>query len=210
MVALAATRYAYAAAALAIGVESLGLPFPGETALITAAIYAGASRELNIFLVVAAAAAGAFLGAAIGFWIGRDVGFRFLLRHGSRFGMTPPRIKLGQYLFLRHGGKVVFFGRFVALLRSFMALLAGANRMPWLRFMAFNALGAIVWASFYGFTAFYLGKAVHHLVWPLALALGGAAMVFIVFGVRFLRRNEERLEAEAERVLPGAITAIRE
>jgi len=121
--------------ALAIGLECLGLPVPGESILVAAAVYAGSSHALNITLVIGAAAFGAILGNAIGFWIGREGGYRLLLRYGRRFGMTDGRIKLGQYLFLKHGGKIVFFGRFVAGLRVFVGIFAGANRMSWRSFL---------------------------------------------------------------------------
>jgi hypothetical protein len=91
---------------LAIGLECLGLPLPGESILIAAAIYAGSSHALNIWLVIGAAAFGAILGNTIGFWIGREGGYRLLLRYGRRFGMTDDRIKLGQYLFLRSSSLV--------------------------------------------------------------------------------------------------------
>jgi membrane protein DedA with SNARE-associated domain len=133
---------------LAIGLECLGLPLPGESILIAAAIYAGSSHALNIWLVIGAAAFGAILGNAIGFWIGREGGYRLLLRYGRRFGMTDDRIKLGQYLFLKHGGKIVFFGRFVAVLRALVALFAGANQMSWRSFLFFNVVGSIVWQYF--------------------------------------------------------------
>ena len=198
-----AAKFVYAAAAFAVGIESLGLPIPGETALISAAIYAGATHRLNIFVLVGAASLGGILGGAIGFWIGRNFGLTLLVRHGALIGMTPRRIKLAQYLFLRHGGKVVFFGRFVVVLRTLAALLAGANAMAWPRFMAFNALGALVWASLYGFGAFHFGKAVQHLAWPLALAMGGIATAALVLAFLFVRRHEKLLEAAAERALPG-------
>ncbi len=201
----APAKFAYGATALAVGIESLGIPFPGETTLITAAIYAGATHRLNIFLVVAAAAAGAFIGDNIGFWIGREFGFKLLVRHGRLIGVTPQRIKLGQYLFVRHGGKVVFFGRFVVFLRSLAAFLAGANRMTWPRFMLFNALGGIVWSSAYGFAAYYLGRAIEHLIWPVGAALGVVAALAITIGFVFLRRNEKRLQDEADIALPGPI-----
>ncbi len=151
-------QYGYGAVALAVGIESIGIPFPGETMLIAAAVYAGSTHQLSVTLVVVAAAAGAIMGDNIGFWIGREFGFRFLLRYGRYVRVTEPRIKLGQYLFLRHGGKVVFFGRFVAVLRALAAALAGTNRMSWLRFLAFNAAGGIAWATIYGFGAYLLGQ----------------------------------------------------
>jgi membrane protein DedA with SNARE-associated domain len=205
----AAAKFGYGAVALAVGVESIGIPFPGETTLIATALYAGASHKMNIVLVVAAAAIGAIIGDNIGFWIGREFGLRLLLRYGRYIRMTEPRIKLGQYLFMKHGGKVVFFGRFVAVLRSLAAFLAGANRMSWPRFLLFNALGAIVWSSAYGFGAYFLGKGIHRLIGPAGIVLGIIALIAIIAGVIFLRRNEKRLEKEAERALPGPVKAER-
>lgn len=93
----------------------MGIPLPGETVLVLAALYAGTHHDLSIWGVIASAAAGAILGDNIGYWVGREFGYRLLLRYGAYIGISDSRIKLGQYLFLRHGTKVVFFGRFVAL-----------------------------------------------------------------------------------------------
>ena len=135
-------HYGYWAVLALVGLESMGLPLPGETALIAAAVYAGTSHELNLAGVIAAASAGAVIGDNIGYGIGRVVGFPLVVRYGPRIGLDERRIKLGQYLFRRYGGAIVFFGRFVAVLRAFAALLAGINRMSWPRFFFFNATGA--------------------------------------------------------------------
>jgi membrane protein DedA with SNARE-associated domain len=190
---------------LAIGLECLGLPLPGESILIAAAIYAGSSHALNIWLVIGAAAFGAILGNAIGFWIGREGGYRLLLRYGRRFGMTDDRIKLGQYLFLKHGGKIVFFGRFVAVLRALVALFAGANQMSWRSFLFFNVVGSIVWAILYGAGAYYLGAKLHLFTGYVAIGSAAAAVTLIASAVIFLRRQEARLQSEAERALPGPL-----
>ena len=195
----------YGAVMLAVGIESMGIPFPGETTLIAAAAYAGSTHKLNIVFVVAAAAAGAIIGDNIGFWIGREIGLRLLIRYGKYIRMTERRIKLGQYLFQRYGGTVVFFGRFVAVLRALAAFLAGTNRMTWPRFLVFNAAGGIVWAGVYGFGAYALGTQIHRLAGPVGAALGAVALVLIVCGFVFLRRHEHQLEDEAERALPGPI-----
>jgi len=191
--------------ALAIGLECLGLPVPGESILVAAAVYAGSSHALNITLVIGAAAFGAILGNAIGFWIGREGGYRLLLRYGRRFGMTDGRIKLGQYLFLKHGGKIVFFGRFVAGLRVFVAIFAGANRMSWRSFLFFNVAGATVWAILYGTGAYYLGGELHLFTRYIAIGSALAAVILVVAAIIFLRRQEERLQDEAERALPGPL-----
>ncbi|WP_459697921.1 DedA family protein [Acidisoma sp. C75] len=201
--------YGYGFVAFAIGVESLGIPFPGEATLLAAALYAGATHHLDIGLVVAAAALGAILGDNIGAWLGRRFGFPLLLRFGRHVRMTPPRIKLGQYLFLHYGCGLVFFGRFVSLLRTFAAFLAGANRMPWPQFLICNAAGGIVWASLYGFGAYTLGHAAQRLLGPLGIALGAAALIGILLGGRFLRKHERALQAKAEAAFPGPIEATR-
>jgi membrane protein DedA with SNARE-associated domain len=195
----------YGAIMLAIAIESLGIPFPGEATLIAAAIYAGTAHRLDIFLVVAAAAGGATIGGIAGYWLGRSFGFWLLVNYGRYIGLYERRIKLGQYLFKRHGGKVVFFGRFVAVLRALASFLAGANRMNWTKFLTFNVAGGVVWATLYGFGAYALGKEIHHLVGPIGVSLGAIALMGIIAGFIFLRRNEKRLEIEAERVIPGPI-----
>jgi membrane protein DedA with SNARE-associated domain len=119
--------------------------------------------------------------------------------------MFEPRIKLGQYLFLRHGAKVVFLGRFVALLRILAAFLAGLNRMPWRAFLMANATGGVIWSVVFGLGGFIFGKALlqfHHALAPIVftLALGG------FFGCGYLiRRYEDRLTVLAERALPGPL-----
>ena len=105
------SQYGYWALALTIGLESMGLPLPGETILVMASLHAGHRGE-SILPVIAAAVAGAVIGDNIGYYLGRELGFRFLVRFGRYIGITDTRIKLGQYLFMRHGAKVVFFGRF--------------------------------------------------------------------------------------------------
>ena len=202
-------QYGYGVVAAAVAIESIGIPFPGETVLIGAAIYAGTTHRLQIGWVIAAAVLGAVVGDNIGFWIGRDLGYPVMLRYGRFVRLTEPRIKLGQYLFLRHGGKVVFFGRFIALLRTLAAFLAGANRMPWERFLVFNVLGGVVWAGCYGIGAYWLGRAFHRLLGPAGLVLLAAFIVAVIGGLFLLRRHEKMLEERAERALPGPLAPAR-
>src|SRR5258706_14777143 len=136
--------------------------------LLVAAFYAGLPHRLSITLVIAAAASGAILGDSLGVWVGREGGYRLLRRYGRYIRLDERKLKLGLYLFRRHGGKVVFFGRFVAVLRAWAAFLAGTNRMPWKSFLLFNALGGIVWATFYGLGGYFLGDAVHRLTGPIS------------------------------------------
>jgi membrane protein DedA with SNARE-associated domain len=197
--------YGYWAVFLFIGIESMGIPFPGETMLITAAIYAGNTHRLNIILVIAAAAAGAIAGDNLGYGIGHWGGYRLVRRYGGLIRLNEGRLKLGQHLFRKHGGKVVFFGRFVSVLRAYAAFLAGTNRMPWRRFLVFNAAGGIVWATVFGTGAYLLGQQISRLSQTAAIVLGIAAVIVIVAFFVFLRRNEERLMAEAEAAIPTPV-----
>jgi len=199
------TTYGYWAVLVFVAIESIGIPFPGETMLLVAAIYAGRTHHLFLPLVIAAAATGAIMGDNIGFWIGREGGYRLLRRYGRYIRLEERRLKLGQYLFLKHGGKVVFFGRFVAVLRAFAAFLAGTNRMPWPRFLLFNATGGMVWATLFGLGGYFLGDNIHRLTGTIGtIAIVLAALLIIGF-LLFLRRNEHRLEDEAERAIPGSL-----
>ena len=197
--------YGYAAVFLLVGLESVGVPLPGETALITAAIYAGTTGRLEIGVVVALAAAAAIIGDNIGYLLGRWGGFRLLTRYGRYIRLHEQRVKIGRYIFLRHGGKVVFFGRFVSLLRTYAAFLAGTNRMPWRRFLLFNTAGGIAWACLIGLGYYYLGAILARLQTPVDIALAAIAAAVVIAFLLYLRRAEHRLAAKAERAFPGPL-----
>lgn len=201
------STYGYWAVLVFVAIESTGIPFPGETMLLIAAIDAGITHHLSILLVIVAAASGAILGDNLGFWVGREGGFRLLRRYGRYIHLNESRLKLGLYLFRKHGGKVVFFGRFVAVLRAWAAFLAGTNRMPWPRFLLFNALGGIIWATIYGLGGYFLGDNIHRLTGPVGIIFIVLAVLIIIAFVVFVSRNERRLEEEAEKALPGPLDA---
>ncbi len=197
--------YGYWAVLVFVSIESIGIPFPGETMLLVAAIFAGTTHKLFIPFVIAAAAAGAIIGDNIGFFIGREGGYRLLRRYGRYILLNERKLKLGQYLFKKHGGKVVFFGRFVAVLRALAAFLAGTNRMTWPRFLVFNALGGIVWATIYGLGGYYLGKNIQRFTGTAGTVLIILAAIGIIAFLIFVRFNEQRLEDAAEKEFPGPL-----
>jgi membrane protein DedA with SNARE-associated domain len=203
-------HYGYWAVMIFIMIESTGIPFPGETMLITAGIYAGSTHHLNLGLVIAAASAGAIVGDNFGYWIGREGGYRLLRRWGPYIRLNERKLKLGQYMFLRHGGKVVFFGRFLAVLRAWAAFLAGVNRMDYGRFLACNAGGGILWASIFGTAAYLVGDNIHRVLGPIGVASTVLAAIIILTVMIFVWRNERRLEEEAERALPGPLDHYRQ
>ena len=200
----AVATYGYFAIFVIVAMESAGIPMPGETVLVTAAILAG-EGTLRIYAVVGAAAAGAIVGDNCGYWVGREFGFPLAYRYGRYLRLDERRLKLGQYLFLKLGGKIVFFGRFVAVLRAFAAFLAGVNRFKWEEFFLYNAAGGIVWASIFGFGGFWLGRAFEHYARPVGVAALIAAVIGSVLAARFIRSHEQALEDEAERALPGPL-----
>jgi membrane protein DedA with SNARE-associated domain len=197
--------YGYLAVVLFVAIESTGIPFPGETMLLAAAIYAGTTHHLSIPLVIASAAVGAIAGDNLGFWVGREGGYRLLRRYGHYVRLDERKIKLGQYLFQKHGGKVVFFGRFVAVLRAWAAFLAGTDRMRWPLFLLYNALGGITWATIYGLGGYILGKNVNRLTGPVGIITIVLAAIIIVGFLIFLKRNEKQLEEKAVQALPGPL-----
>jgi membrane protein DedA with SNARE-associated domain len=190
--------YGYAAIFVTVMLESAGIPLPGETILVSAAALAGNKHSLDVRYVIAAAAGGAILGDNIGFWVGREFGTSLLSRWGYLIGLDERKRKLGQYLFARHGGKIVFFGRFVALLRAFAALLAGANGLSPLRFFIFNAAGGSVWATVFGIGGYVLGEGIRRIAGPFGWAVLIAAIICAAVLWRYYKKNEERFLAEAE------------
>jgi membrane protein DedA with SNARE-associated domain len=193
--------YGYLAIFGIILLESAGIPLPGETILVGAAVYAGSHETLDIRLIIATAAAAAILGDNIGYWLGRTFGRQALLRWGHLRGLDQRKLDLGEYLFLRHGGKIVFLGRFVALLRVFAAVLAGANRFPPLQFLLFNVLGGIAWAVAFGTGGFLLGQGFHRVAGPFGWLTLAVAAIVVPLVWRYYKHHEEQLLIDAEREL---------
>ena len=186
--------------------ESAGVPMPGETALVSAAVFAGVTGDLDILLVISVAACAAIIGDNIGFWVGRRHGLPLIRRYGRFIGLDERRLALGDLLFERHGASIVFFGRFVAFLRIFAALLAGVHKFGWSRFLIFNALGGVVWATIFGLGGYVFGDTITKLSGPL----GVVAFVLAVAGVIgfwwLARRKEEQYFARMEREIASRST----
>ncbi|MEY9862055.1 membrane protein DedA with SNARE-associated domain [Catenulispora sp. GAS73] len=199
--------YGYLVVFAFVALESVGLPLPGETALIAAGVYAGTTHHLNVGVVALVAAVAAVLGDNVGYLLGRHGGARLVARFGRRVGLTPARLKVGRYLFARHGGKVVFFGRFVTVLRTFAAFFAGLNGMRRGRFVVANAVGGVLWAGLCAFGAYALGSAATQVGTFLlvgGIAVTASALVTMAVAVKHSMR---RLEERAEAAFPGPAPA---
>ncbi|MEP7345754.1 MAG: bifunctional DedA family/phosphatase PAP2 family protein [Gemmatimonadaceae bacterium] len=173
------SSYGYAFIFLIVAVESFGIPLPGETALVTAAAFAALGR-LDIYAVIAAAAAGAIVGDNAGYWLGRTGGIRLVQRFGRRVGLDERKLERVRGFFDRHGPKTVFIGRFVALLRSWAAVLAGVAHMPYGTFTLYNALGGVIWASLFGALGYAFGRNLPRLEHYLGQATLAVALLIAV------------------------------
>lgn len=169
-------RTAYVALFALVAAESSGAPVPGETALITAGVLAS-HGDVRIELVVALAAAASIIGDNIGYVIGRTGGRRLLERPGLLEHHRRRVLEHGEPFFARHGAKAVFLGRWVAGLRIAAAWLAGINRMPWRRFLFWNALGGVSWAISIGLAAYYLGPPAEKIFRTVGIVGVGLAVV---------------------------------
>lgn len=173
-----------AALFLSVMLEAFGLPLPGESAVIAAAV-AAAAGQFPILSVAAVAFAGAVLGDTIGYLIGRRLGRPAILAHGARFGLTAATLTRAEALVRRHGPVIVVGARFVVLLRQMNGIVAGTTALPWGRFLAANILGALLWVGTWTTLAWQLGPAAgaalpwlwHHL------ALAGAVAVPLLVGL---------------------------
>lgn len=197
--------YGLLAVALVVGAESIGVPLPGETILIAAATYAGHTHKLSVWAIFAVSSAAAIIGDNIGFWAGDKGGYALVRRYGHKVHLDEGKLKVGRYLFDRHGGKVVFLGRFVSVLRTYAAFLAGTNRMRWRRFLPANAAGGIIWSAVYTFAAYAIGDTFKKASGKINIVLGICAVVAIMTALAFVRRQTGRLSVKAEAAYPGPL-----
>ncbi len=178
--------------------QSAGVPVPGTTALIAASLYAGTTHRLGIAGVIAAALVGATVGSGAGYGLGRWGGWSLLTRYGHLVRLTPSRLRVGRYVFREHGGKVVFFGRFITGLRTWSAFLAGAIRMPAGRFAVFAFTSAAVWAAANGIGYFWFGAALTHAGTLVNVALILAFVASLAVSAVYLRRRGKGVRSAAE------------
>src|SRR5579859_5553766 len=192
-------RFGYPLVTLFVGIESSGIPFPGETMLVTAAVYAG-TGHLSITGVIIAAAAGAIVGDNIGYAAGRYGGHALVTRYGRYIRIRPDHLARAETFFEKHRDKTVFLGRFVAVLRAWAAFLAGTNRMRWPKFLFFNAAGGILWAVVYGMLGYLLGNNLPLLHKVISiLGIGGVVLAVVVVAAAALvwwRRKASRQAAQ--------------
>ena len=181
-----------------IAMESAGIPLPGETALVAAGVLA-ARGEFDIVAVIAVAASAAIVGDNAGYWIGRTGGRKLLARWPWLERHAASVLPWSERFFRKHGAKTIFVGRFVAVLRVTAAWLAGVSRMPWWRFLVWNAAGGICWAVLVALVAYYAGQAAADAIGRYGLYGAAAVVLLAAVGYAALRYWRRRvLGAEAE------------
>jgi membrane protein DedA with SNARE-associated domain len=174
-----------------VALESMGVPLPGETALIAASILAS-QGHYSIVVVIAIAATAAIVGDNAGYWVGRKGGRALLRRVPYVRGYFDRVLPPAERFFRRHGAKAVFFGRFIAVLRVTAAWMAGISHMSWWRFLFWNAAGGIIWAAAYGSVAYAFGRAAADAISHYGLYAAAAIVVVVVFalvGIHFWRKR---------------------
>ena len=203
--------YGYIIVFAAIMIESMGVPFPGETMLLIASAYAAANPEMSIYYVVASAAGGAIIGDNLGYWIGREGGHKLILKYGRIVGITDERFQRAQDYLQKHGGKAVFLGRFVSVARTWIAVLVGAHRLNWLQFLLYNVAGGIVWASIYGAIGYFFGqnlplleKVMKEVGWAIAIVAVLAVAIFVILRRRRKKKHNASLPASEANLQPGS------
>jgi membrane protein DedA with SNARE-associated domain len=194
-------HYGYLAVVALVLLEDFGVPVPGETTLILAAVYAGAGR-LNVVLVGVLAFLAAVAGDNIGFAIGHFGGRRLVERYGRYVLLTPERLDKATRFFQRHGGKVVIVARFIEGLRQANGIIAGITGMHWARFLAFNALGAALWVAVWTSVGYLSGSHINTIYdtatrYSTYLAIAAGALILAYLAHRLIRRAR-RATAESE------------
>jgi membrane protein DedA with SNARE-associated domain len=189
-----------------VGLESMGIPSPGETALVLACLMASQGK-LQIELVIAIAVVSAIVGDNIGYWIGRKAGRRVLTSERGPFHRRRiALIAYGDRFFAKHGSRAVFLGRWMALVRVTAAWMAGMNHMPFRTFFFWNALGAVTWALSVGLVAYYAGEAAVHVIERVGVGAAvvlGAAVVGAIVWMQVRERRELRAEEQREERVGG-------
>jgi len=179
---------------IVVMLESFGLPLPGETALIAFGVIAS-QGNYSIVWVIVIAAAGAIVGDNLGYWvIGRWGGRRLFERWAFLRRYSESFLPKAEALMARHGGKTVFFGRFIAVLRFTAAWVAGLARMEWWRFLFWNAAGGICWATAVGLVSYYSGQAAADAIRRYGLFAAAGVVAIVVITFLFTHYAKKRLE----------------
>jgi membrane protein DedA with SNARE-associated domain len=187
--------YTYPVLVALVLLESIGIPLPGEIALVTAAAYASLGH-ISIYIVIILAAVAAIVGGILGYWIGIKGGLPLVVRYGSYVGVKRSHIERTHAFFERNGAKTILFGRFIAILRTWAAVVAGAASMSFTKFVIYTSIGSVVWAILFGFLGFTFGRDLPLLEKYISRASLGVLILGAVGVAVFLIIQRRRSKAE--------------
>lgn len=197
-------RWGYLAIAVILGVESFGVPAPGQTIMVAASIYAGAG-QMNIFAVAAVSFAAAVLGDNIGYWIGLRGGRKIVHRWGKYIFVTPERLEKAEKFFARRGNRIIVVARFIDGLRQLNGVIAGITKMPWKTFLLYNAIGALLWVGWWCTVAYLFGAHLvvimghaHKYTWIAVGVVAVAVAIYATLHIRHIRRRRARSAVAVE------------
>ncbi|WP_229076112.1 DedA family protein [Actinoplanes sp. DH11] len=196
-------RWGYLAIGGVIGVESFGVPAPGQTIMVAASIYAGAGR-MNIWIVAIISFVAAVVGDNIGYWIGLRGGRKAVHRWGKYIFVTPERLERAEKFFARRGNRIIVVARFIDGLRQLNGVIAGITKMPWRTFLLYNAIGAAIWVGWWCTVAHLLGTHIveimahaHKYTWVAVVVVALAVGAYAFWHFRYLRRRRAKHAAPA-------------
>ena len=171
--------YTYPVLVLLVLLESVGVPLPGEIALVTAAAYASLGH-ISIYIVIILAATGAIVGGVLGYWIGLKGGLPLVAHYGGYIGVRQSHIDRAHAFFEKNGAKTILFGRFIAILRTWAAIIAGTACMSFTKFVTYNTIGSVIWAIVFGWLGYYFGRDLPLLETYISRASFGILIVLAV------------------------------
>ena len=192
--------YTYPVLVILVLLESVGVPLPGEIALVTAAAYASLGH-ISIYVVIILAATGAIVGGVLGYWIGLKGGLPLLAHYGGYIGVRQAHIDRAHAFFEKNGAKTILFGRFIAILRTWAAIIAGTARMSFTKFVTYNTIGSVIWAIVFGWLGYYFGRDlplleiyISHASFGILIVLAVGMAVFIIWKRHANSREKARDE----------------
>jgi membrane protein DedA with SNARE-associated domain len=191
-----------------VGLEGVGVPFPGETAVVAAAAYAGQSHKLSPWYIFAVAAIAAIAGNALGYLVGRKGGFPLARRYGRKVRLDEHKLKIGRYVLDTQGWKVIFVGRFVAVLRTYLSFLAGTLEMGAKEFFAASVIAAVAWSGLYTAAAYNAASTVDRLSTTFEVVIVVLAVLAVAVGFFFMRSRVKKLGEKAEAAYPGTLESV--
>jgi membrane protein DedA with SNARE-associated domain len=200
--ALPIASYGYLSVLFFVFVQSTGIPFPGAVVVVPVAAYAATTHDLSILLILVCAGVGGTAGSLFGFWLGKQYGYRLLLRYGRHVGLNEHRLKVTRYLCDTHGRKAILLG---CVFAQWIVPLAGITHRPWRHVLPSLVAGPIIWTLLFGLGGYLFGDSFHLVRGPQGIAITGIALLVLFRGIIVVGRKVKSLDEIGETTHPGPV-----